>query len=204
MLVCLSVLIFAPLAQAHPHVFVETELRLVADSQGHLNGVEVSWQYDELYSLLLLEDLELDDDYDGILKDAEIAQLDGFDLNWVQGFAGDLFAVQGGQSVPLSAPENRGVRFENGKITSSHFRSFPAGADILRLKAFDPTFYTAYEVAADISVPEHCRVEIRRADLDHASKVLELALADLPPDPEDYPAVGEVFADEVIVSCADY
>ncbi|MEX0310131.1 MAG: DUF1007 family protein, partial [Tateyamaria sp.] len=45
----------APVA-AHPHVFVDTGLKVIVDEAGVFQGVEVTWSYDDFYSLLLLSD----------------------------------------------------------------------------------------------------------------------------------------------------
>ena len=83
--VCLA----APVpALAHPHVLIDTGLKLVTDAEGMLVGVEVQWTYDDLYSMLLFEDMGVDNDHDGRLNPAEIAFLDGFDMQWVPGFEG--------------------------------------------------------------------------------------------------------------------
>ena len=61
-------------AQAHPHIFVDTALALVTNAAGRPAGVEVTWRYDEFYSLLIFEDMGLDGDYDGTLTEAELAR----------------------------------------------------------------------------------------------------------------------------------
>ena len=60
-------LLAAPVAQAHPHVFVEVGLRFVSQPDGRLSGVEVTWRYDDFFSLLVLEDRGLDPDGDMVL-----------------------------------------------------------------------------------------------------------------------------------------
>ena len=108
---------------AHPHVFVETGLKLVLDDKGQVAGVEVSWTYDALYSMLTFEDRGLDKDYDGRLDQTELTFLAGFDLNWVEGFAGDLYLETGGTPVVLGPPEPREVMVDGeARIVSSHFR----------------------------------------------------------------------------------
>ena len=47
-------------ARAHPHVFVDVGLRFEADGRGNLTGVEVTWRYDDFFSLLILSDMGLD------------------------------------------------------------------------------------------------------------------------------------------------
>ncbi|MCM2563843.1 DUF1007 family protein [Lutimaribacter sp. EGI FJ00015] len=192
----------APAASAHPHVFVDTALHIVTDDAGRITGVEVHWAYDELYSLLVLEDMALDDDYDGVLTEAELEALHGFDMNWVEGFAGDLYASRSGGALVLGPPQPRGTEFADGKIVTRHYRPLADGtAQSVTLRAYDPTFYTAYDLTGGVHAPEGCEVAIEKPDLDSAYAEVEDQLEDLPPDPEDYPAVGDLFADTVVVSC---
>lgn len=196
-------LVAPAMAAAHPHIFVDTGLRLATDEGGRLSGVEVAWEYDELYSLLVLEDMELDDDYDGKLKPEEMARLDGFDQHWVEGYAGDLYLSGEGGTVRLGPPENRGTSFENGRITTRHFRAIEgAGTGPWEIRAYDPTFYTAYDLTRGIATPAGCEARVVAADLDAAQLALQAELAKIPADAEsDYPEVGEIFADRIVVTC---
>jgi len=76
-LLCLA--LATPLG-AHPHIFVDTKLEVLVDAEGRLTHLRITWAYDEFYSLLVTEDRGLDPDYDGVLTDAEIASLNGFDM----------------------------------------------------------------------------------------------------------------------------
>lgn len=189
-------------AAAHPHIFIDTELTLISDQDGAIVGVEVAWTYDELTSLLVLEDMALDPDYDGALTDEELARLNGFDLKWIEGYQGDLYASSGGIALELGQPEGRGVAVDAGKITSRHYRSLSAADGALVLKAYDPTYYTAYDLLGRVNVPETCRVTITPADLDRAFTLVEEALyANPPQDDDEFPEVGEAFADTVVIAC---
>ena len=201
-LTALAILLSAPMARAHPHVFVETGLTLVADEAGRLVGVEVSWTYDDFYSLLLLEDMGLDPDGDGVLSAEELARLDGFDLQWIEGYLGDLYLSAGDAPVALGRPEGRGTDVADGRITTRHFRSFGPVDGAVVVRAYDPTFYTAYDLTGGVKVPEGCRLTIQPADLDRAYTMVEEALYANPAMPDDeFPEVGEAFADVVEVSC---
>lgn len=198
----LAMLLSAPVAQAHPHVFVETGLTLVADEAGRLIGVEVSWTYDDFYSLLLLEDMGLDPDGDGILTPDELTRLDGFDLNWIEGYLGDLYLTAGATPVDLGRPQGRGTDVVSGRIVSRHFRSFAPVDGAVVVKAYDPTFYTAYDLNRGVQVPTGCALKITPADLDRAYTMVEEALYANPAMPDDeFPEVGEAFADVVEVTC---
>ena len=195
--------LFAAPLTAHPHVFVETGLKLVRGQSGMVEGVEVTWRYDELYSLLVLEDMGLDDDFDGKLTQVEMAELDGFDLKWIEGFEGDLYATSAEGKLVLGPPKNRGTSIEKGQIVTRHFRALERSAKTLSLKAFDPTYYTAYDLGLGIDLPVGCEAKVIKADLDAAKRLEAELLGDDVDNPEaDYPEVGEEFADEIIVTCA--
>jgi ABC-type uncharacterized transport system substrate-binding protein len=186
---------------AHPHVFVDVALRFAA-GPGGVAGVEVTWTYDEFYSLLLFEDMKLDNDADGRLSPAEEARLQGFDLNWDPGFKGDLEAYVAGAEVALGRPEPRSTRVIDGRIETTHFRALTAPGAKVDFKAYDPTFYVAYELAGRVTVSDGCAVEVTPADLDRAYTLVEEALyKDPPKDDDSYPEVGAAFADLVEVTC---
>ncbi|MEL7131263.1 MAG: DUF1007 family protein [Pseudomonadota bacterium] len=199
-----AVAIPAAPAVAHPHVFVDTKLRVVVSADGRFEGVEVHWTYDDFYSLLLMADLRLDDDGDGRLTDQELNRLDGFDLQWVQGFEGDSYALHGGAPVTLGKPQGRGVSVESGRITTVHFRPAAGDADGLVIKAYDPTFYTAYALIGPVEVEGPCNATIVPADLDAAYTMVEELLYATPAAEVElnFPAVGEAFADTVTLSCS--
>ncbi|WP_299656554.1 DUF1007 family protein [uncultured Tateyamaria sp.] len=192
-------------ATAHPHVFVDTKLKVVVSANGKLEGIEVSWTYDDFYSLLLMADLGIDQDGDGELTQNELVRLNGFDLNWVAGFEGDSYVTRNGRKVRLGKPEGRGVSASGGRITSVHFRPARGRADGVVIKAYDPTFYTAYDLVGTVDVDGPCTASIQPADLDAAFTTVEELLYATPADEaeEAYPEVGEVFADTVSLSCAD-
>lgn len=197
-------LAFAPVTlAAHPHVFVDTSLRIVVDDAGNLQGVEISWTYDDFYSLLLLSDMGLDNDGDGRLRDDEIARLDGFDMNWIEGYQGDTHATRAGAPVSLGPPQGRGVSVDRGLITSTHFRAASGPADGVVVKAYDPTFYTAYSLTGAVQVDGPCAAQVVPADLDAAYSLVEELLYATPAAQaeESYPEVGEAFADTVSLTC---
>ncbi|NRB05196.1 MAG: DUF1007 family protein [Rhodobacteraceae bacterium] len=190
-------------AAAHPHVFVDTTLRIVVDDGGQATGVEIGWTYDAFYSLLLLEDMRLDPDGDGALTDQELKVLNGFDLNWADDFEGDTYVLSNGAPVGLSRPEKRGVRVENGLITTTHFRAFTAPLQGLEIKAYDPGFYTAYSIVGAEDLVGACSGAIVPADLEAAYTLLEELLYALPSSEAEanYPEVGEAFSDTVALTC---
>ncbi|NVK12571.1 MAG: DUF1007 family protein [Rhodobacteraceae bacterium] len=192
-------------AAAHPHIFVDTGLKLEITGDGQLQAVEITWAYDEFYSLLIFEDRELDSDFDGSLTAEELAQLQGFDLAWSEGFQGDTYLTLGGAALGLGAPVHLSTEVKDGRITTRHRRVLtqPQAADGVVIKAYDPTYYTAYTVNQGLQVSGGCQGSITPPDLDQAYTMVEELLYAMPADQaeEAYPEVGEAFADTVRLSC---
>lgn len=59
-------------AVAHPHVWIDSQLAVRLEA-GRVSTLTITWVFDELYSELVLEDF--DSDGDGVLGDAELAEL---------------------------------------------------------------------------------------------------------------------------------
>jgi polyphosphate kinase len=84
----------------------------------------------------------LDPDWDGTLAPEDEARLSGFDMNWDAGLPGDTYALPGEAPLTLSRPREWTASYVDGKITSSHLRSFdapvPVRAAPLIVLACDP------------------------------------------------------------------
>jgi ABC-type uncharacterized transport system substrate-binding protein len=197
--------------QAHPHVWIDTRIEVVINDRNEATGLWISWTYDDLFSLYILGDMGLDQDWDGKLTPEEEATLAGFDMNWEEGYAGDTHALKGGVDLALSRPKDWSALYAGGKITSTHFRSFDApialGAEPLIVQAYDPGYYTAYVIAFDpvLSGGTGCLAEAYAPDLAAADEKMKQALAEFTPDvnlEDEFPAIGRNYAEEVRVTCA--
>lgn len=208
---CLACLIPAPLG-AHPHVFVETGLDVVFDGENRLTHVRVTWVYDDFYSLLIAEDYRVDSDGDGAFTPEEESQMAGFDANWVPGYNGDLEVRLDGQLLVMSGPLEPTARMEGGKIITTHLREVTGspvvGADMLSLKAFDETYYTAYELSRPVTITgaPGCAMERIEPDIDGELAAMQAQLLRLDPSADleenDIPLIGGRFATEIRISCA--
>jgi len=195
---------------AHPHIFVDTGLAFHFDPEGRLTEVEVTWAYDEFYSLLVTEDMELDADFDGKLTEAEQAALTGFDMQWIEGFNGDLEIMQGTKPLHLSGPRNYTARLTHGRVVTTHFRSIEgasAEGAAFEVKPYDRTYYTAYDVTLPVTIEgtENCRSRVKMPDLNKGLMAVrdELATLDAETDPDEagLPNIGADLASTVIVTC---
>ena len=203
-----AVLAWSGPAAAHPHIFIDAGFTLIRDAGGQFSAIEVRWRYDELYSLILLEDYGLDPDFDLVLTEAEIEATLGFDLNWGGGFTGGLVVTQDDAEVELGPPEPVSLTLlPSGRIETIHRRPLIDVASApLSVSIHDPEFYIAFEMilpAAVAGAPE-CSAELVRADLDRAYAILEAALDEIGGSvaaEDNFPPVGAHFADRVEVTC---
>ncbi|MFG6589671.1 DUF1007 family protein [Sulfitobacter sp. 1A12157] len=195
---------------AHPHIFVDTGFEVIVDAEGRLTHLRITWAYDEFYSLLVTEDRGLDPDYDGVLTQAEVASLNGFDMQWIEGFNGDTVLLEGGEEIALSGPQDVETRFAEGRIITSHLRAVegPApAANGLVIKPYDPTYYTAYEVNQKVTIQgsDACRARVKMPDMSADLRALQqdLSALDANTDPSDVglPEIGEALANEVVITC---
>lgn len=196
-------------ALGHPHIFVDARIEVIFNDEGRAEGLRLTWTYDDLISLTLLTERGMDADFDGVLTEEELATLNGFDMNWQPGFLGDTYALINGNELILSGPSDWTVSYAEGRLTSTHYRSFEFAIELddqpLIVQAYDPGYYTAYTVAgAVVSGREDCTVDLYEPDRAAADKILEDALAEYAGGDAaeaEFPAVGSAYAEEARITC---
>ena len=207
------VLTAAP-AVAHPHIFIDTGLEVILDADHRATAVRVVWVYDDIYSLVMLQDRGLDPDGDSKITPGEEARQSGFDMDWDADFAGDLHVLDKGEGpVVLGRPRAWSARIEQGRIVSVHVRDIITPVKVadqpLVIQVYDPTYYTAYTILGTPSLSgpgaADCAVQVFEPDMSQAQEKLQALLQEYTADQsveQDYPAVGATFADEARMTCA--
>jgi polyphosphate kinase len=200
----------APAVQAHPHIFIDTGIEVIFDDEARATAVRISWTYDDFYSLLMIEDRELDADYDGKLTPEEEAALSGFDMNWDADYNGDLHVLAGDFQVPLSRPSDWTASYTDGRITSTHLRTFTEplapGAPIV-IQVYDPGYYTAYYIAGQpvlTGAGDRCSVQVFEPDREAADARLMAAIEEMGASGDlemDFPAIGAAYSEEARITC---
>lgn len=198
---------------AHPHLFIDAGVEMLFDDDQRLAAVRVVWAYDAFYSMMTLSDLGLDSDFSGELTDEERAALQGFDMQWVDGFDGDIVVQLAGAVHELEGPADWTADYVDGRIVTSHLRpltervAVPPEAE-LRIQVYDPTYYTAYTIVGTPQTTgrDDCTARVFTPDWEAADAQLMAVLSELAGegvDAEvDFPAVGEMFSEEVRATCA--
>lgn len=199
-------------AVAHPHVFIDTALSFVLTPDGRVEAVKVTWTYDDLYSLMIVEEGGFDPDGDGKLTVQELKQLQGFNSHWADDFPGNTYVLLNEAPVALSRPTDWTALYDDGQLTSTHLRHLepPVRPEALALvlKNYDPEHYYAYRVvsAGFMGASKGCSSAIIAYDETAADAALSAASdAYLAADAADapYPQIGAYFSDRVEVLCDD-
>ncbi len=205
----LAALITPQVARAHPHEFIDASLQVLLNDQGQALGVQITWVYDPLTTLMILEALQMDRDFDAVLTDAETAGLQGFDMKWEPGFDGDTYALLGTGPVEMGPPVQVFASYAQEQLTSRHTRMFAGpltlGGQTLIVQSYDPEYYTAYTVVdATLQGGAGCAVQVYTPDLSAADIAMQAALEQYGPneDPEaNFPRIGAAYAEEARVTC---
>lgn len=206
----LALLALSDPAAAHPHIFIDTGLEVVFDAAGLVTGIRVTWAYDEYYALMIMEERGLDPEGDGQLTEVEKAGFAGFDMEWDADYPGDTYAFANDLPLPLSRPSDFTADIIDGRIVSTHLRRLespfrPLEAALV-VKSYDPTYYFSYTILQDPALTggQGCSGRLYSADPATArakSQPILQAFSQGDGQDQDFPRIGELFADEVIVTC---
>lgn len=99
--VCLACLILvgpAPVAVAHPHVWMDLDLVLVTEA-GALTALEITWTWDEVYSDPFIK--TYDKNRDGRFAPAEAAELQRTEITSLAAFSDFVFVHLDGTRIPV-------------------------------------------------------------------------------------------------------
>lgn len=155
--------LFASMAFAHPHVFVDAKVQVLFDEKG-FSGIKNHWVYDEIYSAAMIA--SVDSDGDGTfsaqegekLKSTILGDLEKMNyFNYVQ-WGSDFLKVEELQKFRASVVNRRLV------LDFIVIFSVPVGNDYSMLVAVvaDPTNYvqvTCDMESAEVSAPPSIDVE---------------------------------------------
>ena len=196
-------------AGAHPHVFVDAGAAFRFEA-GRLTEIRVDWRYDAFYSLLILENQQVDRDGDGVLSDADRETLVAAFSDWHPEWRGDAALTVDGAATGLSRPLRVEVGMTDGRISVAFHRAVdgaPAADGLAaELRIFDPTYFVAYDAVLPVELigaPGGCRAGVDGFEATSELAALQAELAEIPEDETpERDGVGALFADVVELRCA--
>lgn len=165
----LTQFLMSPVAQAHPHIFIEGGIELVFNSQGQASSVRQSWLFDELFSTYALQGMPRD-------KAGQVpgAELEKITREWMTALAepeSHFFSriALAGKPLKFGAPLHARTTWD--PKASQLVLSFdlpiepPVNVDAkgLEVDIQDPSYFTAFNYKGGarafkgINAPERCK-----------------------------------------------
>jgi ABC-type uncharacterized transport system substrate-binding protein len=199
----------APVAEAHPHVFVDARAEIVFDQKAEITAVRNIWQFDEAFTSYAIQGLDADGD--GKLSDDELAPLAKVNIESLNEFDFFTWLTIGGKDQAFTPPVEYWLEFHGGKLTL--FYTLPLKEPVAvgpktTLEVFDPEYFVAFAFMPERTVtldgaPAGCKAEYHAPrELDSSTAALLGSIPadqrDLPPDLQAYTAD---LANKITVAC---
>jgi ABC-type uncharacterized transport system substrate-binding protein len=135
-------------ATAHPHVLVTAKAQIVYGTEGKVTAIRHTWVFDETYSVYAVQGL--DADKNGVLTQAELAELAKVNVESLTEFGFFTVAKANGKAQGFGAPTDYALAFENNVLTLTFTLPLAGPAPANRtfgLEIADPTWFVAFTLA---------------------------------------------------------
>jgi ABC-type uncharacterized transport system substrate-binding protein len=139
--------VFAPMAAAHPHVWVTARAQAVFNAKGEITALRHTWTFDEMYSAFVTEG---QGKHGQLMTKEELAPLAKTNVESLAEFDYFTFAKAAGKNVEFSPPEDYSLEQQKDKRVVLRF-TLPLKTPASTSKAFsfqvyDPTYFVAFEM----------------------------------------------------------
>ena len=146
-----ALLAMAPVtALAHPHVFADARLEVVAGSDGNIEELHNVWRFDEIFSSQVL--LDFDKNTNLVLDPPELEEVGATVLASLEEFGYYTTLTHDGKPVAVARPDVIHVDYKDGQLLM-FFAVKPAETMPLKGKltfgVYDPTLYASIDFPAD-------------------------------------------------------
>lgn len=155
-------------ATAHPHVWIDMRTAILFDDAGMVEGLQVHWRFDELYSLFLTEEMA---DTNGEISADKLKSLARQNIENLKEFSYFTYARVAGSQTPYGEVTEYESKIEDSRISLDFVIPFEKPIDPL-LQAFsyavyDPSYYISFlymknsPVILDAEARPECRYAIQ-------------------------------------------
>lgn len=157
---------------AHPHVFADARLEVVAASDGTIQELHNVWRFDDVFSSQVL--LDFDKNTNLVLDQPELEEIGRTVLASLEEFGYYTTLTQDGKSVPVAKPDVINVDFKDGQLLM-FFAIKPSVTMPLKGKltfgVYDPTLYASIDFSTDADLAlmgdfKACKHAVVRPDAD--------------------------------------
>jgi ABC-type uncharacterized transport system substrate-binding protein len=172
-------------AFAHPHIFVESRLEVVAGTDGNVSELRNVWRFDEVFSSSVL--LDFDKNTDLKLDEEELAELGETMRTSLADYHYFTTLTVNGATVGVQKPDVIHVTFKDNQIlvffSVKPDKPMPLKGR-LTFGIYDPTMYTAIDFPTDKDLVaegagfSHCKHQVVRPDPDEVLSQNSATLTD--------------------------
>ena len=137
-------------ALAHPHIFAEARLEVVAGDDGTVSELRNVWRFDDMFSASVV--MDFDKNSNSELDPEELAEVGKTVLESLEEFSYYTTITEDGKTVKVGKPDAINVDFKDGQLLM--FFTVKPG-EVMPLKGkltfgvYDPTMYAAMDFASD-------------------------------------------------------
>jgi ABC-type uncharacterized transport system substrate-binding protein len=200
----------APVAAfAHPHVFIEARLEVVAGADGNIQELRNVWRFDEVFSSSVLMDfdkntnLKLDPDELTQVGDTVRDSLVDYDYYVNMSF--------NGKTIKVNKPDTIHVDYKDGQLLMffavAPAEPMPMKGNKLSFGIYDPTLYTSVDFPTDADMVtigdafQGCKHEVVRPDPDEVIAENKATLTDAFFKDPTGTTMSKLFATRVDIQC---
>ena len=150
LLVAGTALLAPAAAFAHPHIFAEARLEVVANPDGTVGELRNVWRFDEMFSASVV--MDFDKNSNAELDPDELAEVGRTVLESLEEFSYYTTITEDGKTVKVAKPDAINVDYKDGQLLMI-FTVKPG--EVMPLKGkltfgvYDPTMYAAMDFATD-------------------------------------------------------
>ncbi|WP_437437257.1 DUF1007 family protein [Shinella daejeonensis] len=160
-------------AAAHPHIFAEARLEVVAGEGGTVTELRNVWRFDEMFSASVVMDFDTNSNLQ--LDADELAEIGRTVLESLEEFSYYTSITEDGKAIKVAKPDTIHVDYKDGQLLM-FFTLKPAENMPLKGKltfgVYDPTMYASMDFVSDddlVTVGDEftaCRTTVVRPDPD--------------------------------------
>lgn len=161
------ILIGAPVAQAHPHVWVTSTSELIYASDGSVTGIRHAWTFDDMFSTYALQGIETKTK--GVYTREELAPLAQVNVDSLKEFAYFTYAKVGPKKEKIGEPADYFLEYKDSKLVLNFTLplSVPAKTPELVLEIFDPSYFVNFVLDKEplklVGAPAGCKLAAQKS-----------------------------------------
>jgi len=195
-------------ALAHPHIFAEARLEVVAGEDGTITELRNVWRFDEMFSASVV--MDFDKNSNAELDPDELAEVGKTVLDSLEEFSYYTTITEDGRTVKVRKPDVINVDYKDGQLLM-FFAVKPD--EVMPLKGkltfgvYDPTMYASMDFPSDsdlVTVGDKfaaCKSAVVRPDPDEVLSENQSSLTDAFFNDPTGTDMSKLFATRLEVTC---